>query len=139
MLFRSLGVIYKLVEVERGGAVRNAAKFSVAKVTYPGRKQVFRFSDAGGRYTEDLIALENEQFPGAEALLVPVMAGGKRVLPATDLSEARQRCLAGLQRLPERVARGTADTASAYPVRYSARLEALLEQVRRRIEQAARI
>src|SRR6202521_3396707 len=37
-----LNLIYKLVEVERGGKVREAAKLSMAKVTYPGRKQVFR-------------------------------------------------------------------------------------------------
>jgi len=36
----ALGVIYKLVELERGGEVHNAAKLSRAKITYPGRKQV---------------------------------------------------------------------------------------------------
>ena len=45
----SLGVLYKLVEIERDGEVREAAKFSAAKVTYPGRKQVYRTSDAAGR------------------------------------------------------------------------------------------
>src|SRR5260221_286911 len=40
----TLGVIYKLVEIEIGGEVRSAAKFSAAKVTYPGRKQDYRFS-----------------------------------------------------------------------------------------------
>ncbi len=42
-----LNLIYKLVEVERGGKIHEAAKFSHAKVTYPGRKQVFRFSERG--------------------------------------------------------------------------------------------
>ncbi len=41
-----LNLIYKLVEVERDGKIHEAAKFSHAKVTYPGRKQVFRYSDA---------------------------------------------------------------------------------------------
>ena len=44
-----LNLIYKLVEVERDGKVREAAKFSHAKVTYPGRKQVFRHSECSGR------------------------------------------------------------------------------------------
>jgi nicotinate phosphoribosyltransferase len=136
----SLGVIYKLVELERGGAVHNAAKFSEAKVTYPGRKQVFRVTGSGGKYAEDIIALEEEQFSGAESLLVPVMQGGKRALPATELEEARRRCLAGLERLPESVLdlRPTHPSAG-YPVRYSARLEDLLDEVRRRVERAARI
>ena len=41
----TLGVIYKLVEIEFNGEVRSAAKFSSAKVTYPGKKQVYRFSE----------------------------------------------------------------------------------------------
>ena len=39
-----LNLIYKLVEVERGGEIREAAKLTRAKATYPGRKQVFRYS-----------------------------------------------------------------------------------------------
>jgi len=137
----TLGVIYKLVEVERGGEVRNAAKFSEAKVTYPGRKQVFRFADVNGKYTEDIVALEDEHFARAEPLLVPVMRGGKRISSRVDLNEARERCLEGLRRLPERLVQVRAATTSAdgYPVRYSPRLEALLEQVRRRVERVARI
>ena len=59
----SLGMLYKLVEIERDGEVRDAAKLSAAKVTYPGRKQVFRSSDAAGRYAGDVIALEGEAAP----------------------------------------------------------------------------
>ena len=36
-----LNLIYKLVEVERDGKAREAAKLTHAKATYPGRKQVF--------------------------------------------------------------------------------------------------
>ncbi len=137
----TLGVIYKLVEVERGGAVHNAAKFSEAKVTYPGRKQVFRFAGAAGKYTEDVIALEDEQFAGAEPLLTPAMREGKRLSPTTHLDQARQRCLEGLQHLPEQIVsvRPSGRAPAAYPVRYSQRLRMLLEQVRQRVERAARI
>ena len=51
-----LNLIYKLVEVERGGIVREAAKLSAAKVTYPGRKQVFRYSAPSGEYRHDRIS-----------------------------------------------------------------------------------
>src|SRR5438445_3014721 len=44
----SLGVLYKLVEVERGGEVREAARCSAAKVTYPGRKAMYRETDSPG-------------------------------------------------------------------------------------------
>jgi len=137
----TLGVIYKLVEVERGGEVHSAAKFSAAKVTYPGRKQVFRFADAAGKFTEDVIALEDEQFAGAEPLLVLVMRGGKQTSVPMSLKEVRSYCLESLQRLPERIvfARPGGPSAAAYPVRYSQRLKTLLEEVRQRVERAARI
>jgi len=72
-------------------------------------------------------------------LLVPVLRAGQRVLPATDLGEARRRCLEGLDRLPEHVVDPRTGDAAAYPVRYSSRLDALLDEVRRRVERAARI
>ena len=61
-----LNLIYKLVEVERAGQVREAAKLSAAKVTYPGRKQVFRYSSKSGQYVNDKIALEDEPGNGGE-------------------------------------------------------------------------
>lgn len=148
----ALGVIYKLVEIERGGEVHSAAKLSRAKVTYPGRKQVFRMAGANGKFAEDVIALEGEQFAGAEPLLVPVMREGRRVLPAEELTETQKRCLANLERLPQGLVHGramqtddgrhaglVAPAASSYPVRHSPRLEALLDDVRRRVGHAARI
>ena len=133
----ALGVIYKLVELERGGQIHSAAKFSEAKVTYPGRKQVYRRTGADGRFSGDVIALEEEKMDGAETLLRPVMRGGKRLEQTANLNEARARCLENLKRLPEAV-RSLTGPAN-YPVRYSARLEDLLEQVRSRVERAARI
>ena len=127
----SLSVLYKLVEVERGGEVREAAKFSEAKVTYPGRKQVFRKSDSHGEYTDDVIALEEEHMPG-EPLLVPVMRGGKRLGAIAPLAEMQKRCQSQIERLPAAV-RGLAVSELAYPVRHSGRLETLLQEVRERI------
>jgi nicotinate phosphoribosyltransferase len=127
----TLSVLYKLVEVERGGEVREAAKFSAAKVTYPGRKQVYRDIDSQGDYAGDVIALEEERMPG-ERLLVPVLRAGERVSDAPSLAEMQKRCQSQIERLPAPL-RGLAPCGLAYPVRHSARLEALLEQVRERI------
>jgi nicotinate phosphoribosyltransferase len=131
----SLGMIYKLVEVERGGQVHEAAKFSKAKVTYPGRKQVFRFAGRSKEWKEDVIALENENCPGGVPMLTRVMRGGKRVAPVVAVSEARARCLADLARLPKRYRQ--ISRPSVYPVSHSTRLEALLDEVRRRVNGAA--
>jgi nicotinate phosphoribosyltransferase len=126
-----LSLIYKLVEVERGGKVREAAKFSQAKVTYPGRKQVYRHTRAGGEFAYDRVALEDEPANGAEALLVEVMRGGRRTAPAESLGALGERCAAGLARLPRRYRQ--IDRTMAYRVQYSKRLEAMLDQMRRRV------
>lgn len=133
----SIGVIYKLVEVEAAGQVRNTAKFSEEKRTYPGRKQVFRFRDEMGFFSADIIGLHDETFPGAEPQLVPVMRQGRRLAlagqdPAAAARSARERFLAARGRLPSRVlALGAADPP--FPVRYSERLELLSEQIRQSI------
>jgi nicotinate phosphoribosyltransferase len=130
----NLNLIYKLVEVERGGEVLEAAKFSKAKATYPGRKRVFRYSSPSGQYTGDVIALADEQPNDGDVLLVEVMRAGKRLLPPTPVSEARARCLASLERFPARL-RQLSRTAN-YPVRYSSHLKQLLEKVRQRVRRA---
>jgi nicotinate phosphoribosyltransferase len=130
-----LNLIYKLVEVERGGKIREAAKLSMAKVTYPGRKQVFRSSNAKGEYSGDRIALEGEPANGDAPLLVEVMRGGRRVAPAETVAALRDRCMAGLAALPERYRQ--IHRSAVYPVRYSKRLDAMLEKVRRRIRRSA--
>ena len=83
-----------------------------------------------------MIGLAEETFPGAAALLEPVMEGGKRTVPRTDLQAAGKRCLQQRARLPETV-RDLNAHGAAYPVRHSEKLEALLEDVRRRVQHAA--
>jgi nicotinate phosphoribosyltransferase len=128
----SLSVLYKLVEVERDGAVRNAAKFSAAKVTYPGRKQVYRQAGPGGSYVADIIAGEDETPPAGEPLLLPVMLHGARLVPAPPVTDAQKRCRAQVECLPAAL-RGLAPLRTKYSVRHSARLEQLLQQVRQRV------
>lgn len=127
-----LNLIYKLVEVERGGKVREAAKFSRAKVTYPGRKQVFRYSDSRREFLSDKIALEDEAPNGGDPLLIQVMRDGRRIAPKEPLIALRERCIAGLARLPKKYLQ--LNRSAVYPVRYSQRLKQMLEQVRRRVQ-----
>lgn len=130
----SLGVIYKLVEVEAEERVRGTAKFSDGKKTYPGRKQVFRFRDEGGEYAGDVVGLEDEEFPSAEPLLIPVMRNGRRLdaakeEPAAAVRNAQGRFLASREYLPGRLQK-TAAANPPYRVSYSAKLEEMSEQTR---------
>jgi len=130
-----LNLIYKLVEVERGGKVREAAKLTLAKVTYPGRKQVLRATNSRGQYSGDRIALEGEPPNGGAPLLAEVMRAGRRTRPAEPVDALRRRCLDSLARLPERYRQ--IHRPAVYPVRYSKRLMTLLEKLRRRIRRTA--
>jgi len=118
-----LGAVYKLVELEADGHKRYTAKFSEDKVTLPGAKQIFRYPD------HDVIACASEQAP-AEALLRPVILGGKLVNHLPDARQARAHATESVRRLPEACRR--LEDAEPYPVTHSAALLALLEQARRR-------
>ncbi len=131
----AIGVIYKLVEVQFKDHVRPTAKFSAEKKTYPGRKQIFRSLTGDGVMSGDIIGLEDEAFPAAEALMIQVMQDGRRLAPvAADaaqlVKEARSRFLEGRARLPRSLL-GLAPATRPYSVVYSARLEDLGERVRK--------
>jgi nicotinate phosphoribosyltransferase len=129
----ALSGVYKLVEIERGGHIVYTAKFSEEKITYPGSKQVFRYTDSTGRFRHDLIACAGET-PTTERgyqttpLLNPVMQDGRRTGKPELLKDAQARCREHLGHLPPRY-RHLVD-APQYPVRHSATLRALLRRTR---------
>lgn len=90
----SMGTIYKLVEIERGGEIRYTAKNSPDKQTLPGAKQLFRYPD------HDLLALQHECAPGSEAMLRPVIIGGRLVEPLPTTEQIRHRAQASLASWP---------------------------------------
>ncbi|MFJ1973853.1 nicotinate phosphoribosyltransferase [Streptomyces sp. NPDC087903] len=115
---------YKLVEYDG----RPVMKLSSAKVTAPGRKQVFRRIG----YT-DVIRLADEQSANdGRPLLETVMRGGRRTGGRPTLEECRKTFTADLDGLPpaaRRIRDPIAPRATA-----SERLGALAAGVRRRIE-----
>jgi nicotinate phosphoribosyltransferase len=91
----SMGTIYKLVEIQRGGETRYAAKNSPDKRTLPGAKQLFRFPEY------DLLGLHNECAGGSEAMLKPVIIGGRLIEPLPTPAEIRERAQANLAQWPD--------------------------------------
>jgi nicotinate phosphoribosyltransferase len=130
-----LNLVYKLVEVERAGKIQGAAKLTQAKVTYPGRKQVFRYSNRRGEFENDKIALEGEPANGGTPLLVPVMREGRRTQAPEPIATLRDRCSDGLTHLREKFRR--IDKTAEYPVKYSKQLEKLLDTIRKRVRRSA--
>jgi nicotinate phosphoribosyltransferase len=126
----SLSGVYKLVDVATGGSASYRAKFSEEKVTYPGRKRVFRFQ-AGGISTEDVIACDSERYPEAKPLLTCVMRNGRRVAPSPQLLQVQQYAREELTKLPEACRR--LHHVQPYPVRFSSCLQSLLQQAIERV------
>ena len=118
----ALDCAYKLQEY----AGTPKRKLSEGKATWPGRKQVWRAYDADGRMRGDILSLEGNQQPG-EALIVPVMRGGKRVAPAPTLAQIRERAAADLARLPGPLAR--LEQGFDYPVNVANALSVLAKQI----------
>lgn len=113
-------VAYKLVEYEE----RAVLKLSAGKVSWPGRKQVFRQISAG-KLAGDTIGLREESLTG-DPLLREVMRAGRRSLPAPALAEMRALLAADLAALPESVK--MLHAPSRFPVDYSPKLTALRDE-----------
>jgi nicotinate phosphoribosyltransferase len=118
----ALGGVYKLVEIERDGAMAPVLKLSAGKHTLPGSKQVWRVSDRG-HATRDVLALEREPSPGGRPLLAQVMRGGRRIGTAGILEDARRHARHAVGELPAAVRR--LHGWDEYPVQVSDALESL--------------
>jgi nicotinate phosphoribosyltransferase len=97
----SLDVVYKISEVtDAGGIFSPTMKLSQGKVTYPGRKQVFRIHDKKARFIRDILGLEGEKIKGRPLLKKAVDAGRLTYRPPS-LNKIRLFAKNNLSRLPE--------------------------------------
>jgi nicotinate phosphoribosyltransferase len=127
----ALDVGYKLAEY--AGTPR--LKTSQGKLSLPGRKQIFRATNANGGFYADLIGLDDEgattvahEFKPVPAevttMLTRQMVAGHRVEPRPTLAESREHLLQALVRLEQR--HKNLERPEAYPVRHTAALNAML-------------
>jgi nicotinate phosphoribosyltransferase len=78
----------------------------------------------------DTLSVETDKQDG-EPLVVPAMAGGKRVAPAETLDAMRARAAQDLAKLPETHRRREA--GAAYPLTVAPALEALAREADKRV------
>jgi nicotinate phosphoribosyltransferase len=119
--FPYLECAYKLQEY----AGRFTRKYSEGKVTWPGRKQVYRNLDSAGKLTGDTLGLVQEALPGNQ-LIQPMMRDGKRLHSKASSSEIREYCLKQLEQLPS-------DLAGLKPVEWPVRISAGLTALAARL------
>jgi nicotinate phosphoribosyltransferase len=80
----SMGMVYKVVELNEHGKRRYAVKRSEGKPSVPGAKQIWRTAE------RDIVALADEEMPEGEPLLRPLMRSGKRVSEPEPLDRIRE-------------------------------------------------
>ena len=117
-----LDCVYKIQEY----AGRARRKRSTGKVTWPGRKQVFRHYNADGIMRGDTLTIESDKQDG-EALIQPVMRAGRRLAPQETLDTIRARAARELKRLPANLR--ALDDGAVYPVTVAPKLRTLAEEV----------
>jgi nicotinate phosphoribosyltransferase len=120
----ALSAIYKLVELDVNGIQRFTSKLSEDKESMPGAKQVFRDTH------RDVVARSGECGKG-EALLRPVILGGRLIEPLPTLEQARSRAAESLGKLPAELRQ--LEPAEPWPVIYSRELRELIDQTRRNL------
>jgi nicotinate phosphoribosyltransferase len=94
--------VYKLVEIDGIPVMKESS----GKVTYPGRKQIFRsYNDLGVKAPQhDRLGLITEPaLAGEEPLLQLFIKEGQRLQPPEDLATIRQRTTTTVASLPEQV------------------------------------
>ncbi len=121
----SLSGVYKLVEIERDGAMTPLTKHSPGKTNLPGAKQIWRTGPPDAA-AGDVIGRPDEAAVG-RPLLRPVMRRGERIAAGSRMAELQAACRAAVRALPA-AARARLDPA-AYPVAVSPGLQQLSARV----------
>jgi nicotinate phosphoribosyltransferase len=116
-----MGAVYKMVEMDIWGIQRFTAKYSADKISLPGSKQIFRDE------ARDVIARSGECGQG-EALLRPVILGGRLVEPLPTVEQARERAARSIAKLSPALRQ--LEVTEPWPIVYSRELRALIDQTR---------
>lgn len=125
-------VVYKLVELSNHGKLLPTMKLSKGKITYPGKKQVYRIADNNGDYVKDVLALRKEKIKG-QKLLIKVMENEKIICKIPSLKEIRKNILNNLSKLPENYKKFK--SANEYNVEISPELGKLTLKLNKKLKQ----
>ena len=126
----SCDMVYKMVSYDG----RPVMKLSEGKESLPAAKQVLRQHGSDGMMSSDVIGLSTDADMPGEPLLVPAMQDGRRIIPPTEISDARQRVADGLSRLPQ--AYRNLRQPDHFPVSISENLQSLESQTRGQLSAA---
>jgi len=81
-------IVYKLAEINQDGKWKPTAKFAPGKISYPGRKQIYRIKE-GDYYKFDVVGLEKEEIEG-EPLLQKIIVNGEFIGETPQLEQIKK-------------------------------------------------
>ena len=91
--------VYKLIEYNNKPKI----KISEDKLTYPGKKQIYRIFNKQGKVIEDFLTLDSEPAPpNSEALLILVMKEGSLITELPSLNNIQQYYNENIEKLPNK-------------------------------------
>jgi len=125
--------VYKLVQIDGIPVMKEAS----GKVTYPGRKQIFR-SVKDGEITEDCLGLAGEEinyYDSIISLMKLVFKEGKRVQGLESLEDIAKRTAASVASLPAETRQQ--NNPISPPVEISADLQTLTQKTQSKSQQSA--
>jgi nicotinate phosphoribosyltransferase len=105
-------------------------KYAEGKRTWPGVKQVYRYTDAEGQFAHDVVCLRDEPLCGVP-LLKPLMRQGRRVDAAPTLQQLRSSHQTQKEGLPAQYEALT--PVPGYRVDISPRIQALRDTLLRQL------
>jgi nicotinate phosphoribosyltransferase len=124
-------ISYKMVEY----AGRPVQKLSTGKISWPGKKQIFRQLNDRRKLRKDVLGLRDEKLADSEPLLEKVMENGC-ALKTPPLTTSRERFLDEFNRLDHAVK--AVSNPATYPIEYSDALRELQRHVDAAIKRMAR-
>ncbi|MHA1823633.1 MAG: nicotinate phosphoribosyltransferase, partial [Promethearchaeota archaeon] len=118
--------VYKLIEYNNQPKI----KTSEEKLTYPGKKQIYRICNERGYFKEDILMLDDEESPlNSEALLIPIMEKGNLISKTPQLMEIQQHYLKNIKKLPSEYK--TLDENQVFKLKISEKLSDLTNSLKK--------
>ncbi len=96
----ALGGVYKLVE-SNNRPVGKQSLDEPSKATIPGRKQIYRITDANGYYVSDCVTHWDELNAEGKPLLIPIIQNGELVYNFPSLHEIQAQTALELEKVPD--------------------------------------
>lgn len=127
-----LGFVSKLGEMINGQTVIPKMKLSEGKVSYPGKKQVFR-KTKNEKYFEDVVGLDDEKIRGKK-MLIPIMKKGRLVYKLPFLKKINHYYNAECKKFNSPLF--AVSRRVVYPVRISPALKLLTKSTKKAIQKA---